>query len=858
MFAGSRDSDYIGMLNIGRLAHARGLARVQKLVHGTRNKKDKDLYKALLGETETVGGFDAIISKMSQKDLDDLMLARINEWSPGEAKANIEDLSGVTVNLMRRLQQVDNHYHSDVIPNLKKILPPDHPLHKMEPLENHYLISRSWFGDWRVPIYRAKPAQEGLSDEVIGYASGYGRKDALEEANRLTAKLNEDSDLAFNVGFRKGDAAKSGRDKDLENVRRLRGLSLETQARFKKARAAIFPAGQPPVRYRQSTGMKGYSETLRKDELRNKVIGNLIETERMVQANLLNHFLGNRFTQLQMRDPRLAADLAERLGHMQGGGSKMWKNFDDVLNPVLAPFFGRDAVKTLADSSNKIMFDWTLGFYDIGFAAVNAVTPILTGLPELAFVMGATPKQLSRYYQINTVMGPETGINAVSSISPMRMMSAALKDMGKPSADLKKAFYRAIDEGVVDPKMVEEFIGETSKTVKSVKEVLQGDAGFLKWLRESGRFMANQSEKFTRGVSFTMGYNVGKDFLRLQGDDLYNFATQFTARTNFLYSTADRAKLMTGSVGQTFGLFKNWGMHQLGNMLVYGGEAALRGNVKPLVYMMGTNAVIGGVGSLPFYGAADSISRLLSDESLLQNIYEGSGWVGTPDEVTDTFMYGLPAFAGLTVQSRVTPLGNEFARDVSFQMQSATFDRMKYLTGAIGDSVDRWVKTGVFPLTTEKDRLQWYRALLPRTMYRSLSLTENRSIQSMRNGNSLTSPLNMPYAASYMLGLSPISVAKENELADHVWKDNAYRKELTTQLGELWLEASKVSVEEGRKIRSMVIKRAVEAGIDLSSVYLSSATQQRNAEGSSLERRSKDYSTISVNNMILRTGRGGD
>ena len=467
--------------------------------------------------------------------------------------------------------------------------------------------------------------------------------------------------------------------------------------------------------------------------------------------------------------------------------------------------------------------------------------------------MGATPQRLARYYQINTVMGKNTGLVDISSVSPTKIMGAAIRDMGKPSPDLKKAFIRAIDDGIVDPKMVEEFVGENAKTVRNLRDVLKGDEGFYKWAKEMGRTLANNSEKFSRGASFTMGYNVGRDFLRLNGDELYNFASQFTARTNFLYSTADRARLMTGTLGQTFGLFKNWGMHQLGNMIVYTSEGALRGNMKPLFYMMGTNAVIGGVGSLPFYGAADSLSRLLSDDTLMQNIYEGSSWVGAPQQASDMFMYGMPAFAGLTVQSRVTPLGNEFARDVSFQMQSATFDRMKYLSGAIGDSVDKWANTGVTPFTTERDRLQWYRALLPRTMYRALSLTENNSIQSMRNGNALTSPMNTPYAMAYTLGISPVSVAKENELADEVWRDNNMRKKMVGDLGELWLHSYELPMKERQELRQNIHKQIWTSGVDFTSVIASAHALRRNREEPSLDRRYSDQATRLKHEVVLGT-----
>ena len=104
--------------------------------------------------------------------------------------------------------------------------------------------------------------------------------------------------------------------------------------------------------------------------------------------------------------------------------------------------------------------------------------------------------------------------------------------------------------------------------------------------------------------------------------ELGQFAKKFTERTNYLYGQADRAGIMTGPVGGTFGLFKNWMMHYVGNMAEYAGEGFKRNNWTPLLWQQASTFGIGGFAATPLYPLAQTFNDWASDDPLIVNAYE--------------------------------------------------------------------------------------------------------------------------------------------------------------------------------------------------------------------------------------------
>lgn len=826
LFEGSRDPEFINLLTAARMMHSRGAARASTLFFGkSLPPKAQSIFKQILGETEKVGGLERLVNRLSQKDIVHLRIASNEGLTISQVQSQL-GASKEVVGLMRRLKGIQSQY-LDKFARLKKVTGEE----IFSPADHHFMLPRAWEGHWRVPIYRRASTGE-FQTKPVAFASGFSKKEVLKEADDLIKEVKA-AGIEGNFGFFKTRFQSFGRDRDLQLVKELDLNRSEVKAFISAKSRLIEKAGA-----RQATTFKVSQQ---RDDLSKSLFSGLIESERTLQDRVTRHFLDPHVKKLAQREPALGDQLSKRLAAMAGEKGDVSRRIDEILDPLLASFAGRNAASNIVRTANQAMFHWTLGFGDLGFAAVNALTPVITVLPETAYLLHAPPQALARYYSHSLVANTTGRLESVRALDPVRILNRALRSMGSPDDELRSAFRWAEEFGHIDPKYVEEFVGQNARTVKNWRSILSSQGGFLEFGKELSKFLPGVSEKFTRGVSFATGYHVGKDFFGLSGERLWDFAAQFTARTNFLYSVGDRPRIITGSVGTLFGLFKNWGMHQVGNMMVYAGEGVARRNWSPLMWMMGGTAAMGGLGALPFYGAADSFSKLVSDDPITENLYEAMGLVGTPDAVEDSVMYGLPAFLGISLQGRVAPTGNQIVRDVDFLFRSATLDRMGALTDALGQSISHWRNTGQNPLYNERQRLMWYRALLPRTLYRAMSFTEEKGLQSLRTGNSLTDPASLPQRASFFFGLTPLEFEKTLDLQNELWADQTKRKAMISSYGAAWAEATKRG--DAQEL-IFLMKRAIEDGVSPDSILRSADGFTRKAEGAQIDRQFDAYQVL--------------
>lgn len=571
-----------------------------------------------------------------------------------------------------------------------------------------------------------------------------------------------------------------------------------------------------------------------REELKRTLVDKLHSYQNhMAELNVRN-VLGKDFERLSQDDPRIFNQLNQRIDDMSGRQGAVGKGTNVLMDKILAPYLGKDSATKLVAAANEVTHHFTLGLGNTSYPLNNSMGMLQTTLPHVAFVLKATKESIARYYGWGIAAGmngkAKTGIGF---LQPAKIAYQAFKEIGKPSEELLEHFGRAAREGVTDPKIVEEFAGQNSSTVKKLTEAMGG--GFLNWVRAVSNFLPAASERWVRTQAFTMGHILGRDFFELEGEKLYTWAKMFTERSQFGYSTVDRARVLSGPMGNMFGLYKNWSMHYMGWLLEYIDQAK-QGNMAPLLWMMGGSAAAGGVAASPFYFAADGMARLFADKSAMQLIYENFGPANKGSTyASDGIYYGLPSFLGLSLQGSATAPGADPVRDASMMFNIVQYARMKSLGQGVGAAIDAWEADGKHPIRDRETRDAFIRAFAPRSMYRFTQALGDGVIRSLGTGNSLAHATPAE-RAWFALGLNPIGVERQMAAANELYKDQAKMKAAVTQYGDLWFQASQR--RDSDELHRLMI-RAMAAGVPLDSIMRSATSREAKAEDDALDRRFK-------------------
>lgn len=686
----------------------------------------------------------------------------------------------------------------------------------IDPKPFHFMLSRTWKGDWRVPVVEGK--------NVIGYASGFQRGDAIKQAQRIIAKAAEDG-----YTWHARTPALSGQlEQDLVN---LRGLSLEGAQQFGK----YVNKAAPKTLSHTRTGAAyytGYDKPWSQKELEELVLKQLRKYQGY-QAKLgTNALLKQDLDSLRGQDYALYEQLVDRLNKVYGEPGKIAQAVNEASDKLLSPYLGKNSASKIVGTANKYMFRWTLGFWNVGYNAANMLTFMQTAYPHLSFLTTASPSRISQYYTYYPVKGIATR-NGLGVLDVFKLTKQSFREMGRPDSLLRKHFERAAQEGVWDPRFIEEFVGEKSKTVLQLKQVLSGDQPFSEWFGAAADLMPGFTEKFARGHSFVLGRTFFRDVMGVQDEELlYQLSKQFVEKTQFLYSTGDRASIITGPMGSAVGLFKNWIMHYIGWMAEYTGEGVLRGNWAPLLWMMGSTAALGGAAALPIYGAVDAMSEAFSDRSMMKNIYTMFNVDGDP-VFSDAVMYGLPAFFGFSIQNQVSAPGANPGRDASQLFSLAYVDRLNYAAKAFGSAVDTWSTTGQHPGADPHTRDLLMRAFAPRAMYKVTETIQDAALRSLSTGYPVIEGLSTSQRVMHGLGLPPLEVEKHYRAADELWNDQNAMRAAIQAYGQQYAEA--IQAGDWRTIDSLVARATVQ-GVNMSSIIKSAKARLAKGQEDSIDR----------------------
>lgn len=674
---------------------------------------------------------------------------------------------------------------------------------RLTPAAGHFGLSRSWDGDLRVAIRDSE-------EKLIGIAAGQSRVSAKKAADRLVDDL-----------VAQGHTARVAEEFDITNTVKLpRDLK---------------PHVSSPAWVLERQGLAGYKhfdKPFTKKELLDAYASNVRKRTKYMANATITNLLADDIAKVSMEDPTMHTILTERLNDLAGQRSALAKIQEQVVDSVLSLVMGKNTASGIVSATNKLMWHLELGALRIAYPVMNMLTFMQTVLPEAAFVRTAGADTLAKYY---TTWGLHGGKAAapMGALDPIKMWWQGTKQMHvKGDARWDKAVARGINEGVLDPRFIEEAVGQTSAQATNLASAMKS-GGMVPWLKAVSEYLPAQSEKWSRLNSFSTAYKMGKDVLGLQDDELlYKFAKDFTDRTMFRYGMEARPRVFTTPAGSALGLFKNWMMHYMGMMADYTGEGVMKNNWNPLMWQTAGTFAVGGLAATPLYGVANAFAQATTGKSALVKTYENLDFL--PDQVSDAIVYGLPAgLSGISLSgASQSPLANP-ARDVTQMFSLVQADRGKAIANAFQGGMDYMEATGQNPLSDPNTRDMLARAVTPKTLYRGLQVTQDGAIKSLTTGNPVVKNLGPIDQYLFQLGFNPVKLERAYAVADELWTDQTKMKKAVQTMGEALSHAYE---RNDQKEMQAIVGNALALGVDLSSVERSAMSRLAKQEGDIITR----------------------
>lgn len=786
---------------IANAAKTMAEAETERLFHGGRvlNEKIKNVYQAIVSGAEPPAGRDslkvALDSLKKNKDQSEIF-KQIWEKNATREEAVALGAEGEALKVWDMLHEIQGGLLEGQT-KIKSSMGPD-----AAALGPHHLnISKHWVGDYRIPLMEGK--------KVIGYSSGITLDAARKEAEAV-AKIALDEGRLLRAG---APIEMKNFEGELELFKRLSPADVNV---FNNLRAKVYSREQGENLLERR--VRGHAEAKSIDEIE-KAIYRQIKNFKMHEARTATRAaIQGDLNKIALENPRTAEELNKRIGYVYGELGPISKGINKAFDTVFEPALGKNSASKIVAAGNKYLFRVTLGFLNTGFNLANMLTFVQTGLPHLAYLASAAPGRVMKYY----THWPLEGTKSMADVGVMdifKLAGQSFREMGKPTKQLLKHFERGAAEGVWDPRFVEEFVGEQSRKAISMRGALTGEQPFSESLAVMADFIPATTEKFARGHAFTLGHIFFRDIAGVTDDEmLYQLSKQFVEKSQYLYSTGDRAALITGPLGSVFGLFKNWPMHYISWMLEYTGEAFMRGNWKPLLFMTGGTTAVGGIAALPFYGAADTVSQWLTDESVMQHTYSQFGAAKRDEAVmSDAVFYGLPAMLGFSIQNQVAAPFADPGADAARLMQFAWWDRMKYFGKLGGSIVDQMAATGQNPISDQQTLNMFLRTFAPKNIYRTAQVIQDESLRSLTTGYPVAN-VSVAERVAFGFGLNPRFIERSYRVADELWDDQTKRLAAVSKYGQAYFEAQSSGDFAGMK---NIITRAMFEGVDVSSVIKS-------------------------------------
>ena len=778
----------------------------------------------LRAQPKARGGLEGLIDKL---DVEDLKWVNTFFEQVGEegilplAERNLRH-EGYTINarkLIHALSKMDER----MLDEYQDVLDVTGETRLWAPLLDHLMMSRTWEGTLRLPLFLEKAdGTQGAIAYIIGAKSG---KQARELAEKVQKSMLEKHGTKLQINPSMNLVGKLEDARSIIDAASMRNVTVASQIHKELRGIKEAKLG----RFQTRSGVKGFQLLKDKNELKEKIFGSIREMEREKAKLYRKWAFRDELADLKRARHDLATDMEHRLELMEGGttGFSKWTNemVDNTLGKIF-PAIGRNGATRIANGVNRAMFNLTLGAFDVGFPAMNAVTFVQTVLPESSLVLTAPASRLASLYEPGLIPDASGWLRPAYHLSPAKLSFMSFKRMSNPTDELARMFNRGVADKTLTPNITEAFVGQANATIK-IKEVLEGREGWLDYLQGLSSFMPSKSEEFARLHSFTNAYIIGKEIIGLTDDSLYKFAKQFTERTMYVYDQPFRANLIQGPVGSAFGLFKNWSMHYLAAFGQYMGEGFHRNNWSPLLWSMAGTSTVAGAGGIPLAFLAEGFSQAFSDKSVMENLYNVAGYdnlgpIGV--KASDTLYYGLPALLGVTLQSRTEAPTADPMRDMSMLTSFAIIDRFRNLGKAFTEGIDFARATGALPTKNPLFLNKMARALAPRTLYRTLQLQENGVISSINTGSHIIETT-LAGQMAHVLGFTPVELQKAYDLNTYWRADVEGQRRQIESLGKL---AADQMIEGNWEGYTRTIAGAAASGVPVDSLIKSGTTRAGN------------------------------
>jgi hypothetical protein len=793
-------------------------ARVTNVLYGADKFDDsKSLLKNVLFHTPKSEALMANINRLTPKDLTDIRFVLESELPFDrvlEANARF-DINGEKLisdqakDFLQAMQLISDNFTQRV--SKLQATVQDQGVMKLvaefQARKGHYAMTRDFPGSYRVFLME--------KGEVVGIATGDSPAAAREAA----------MDIITQQGKRGRVITEGGMVDD----------ALRDPVEIQKLKAKVLKPG-----FLKNRGdLLGYE--LQRGELTNKKLGELVEKNLRRRENYIRNVtmyeqLAETLATLNRQRPQDAQALERVMQRMMGNEGEFARVQNAAMDKVLhaVGFSGKDSASSIVRVTQKLLTSFQFNFGNLTQPILNMVGTFQTILPEISYVLHASPETLARnYVSVPLLDGRNSVKGTMGILSEWKLFGNAMQRMGVRWKDQPDDFKGLVEEMVrqrqLAPRFAEEQFGVDGAILRDPLAAFKSGSSFVDYFEAANGLLISKSEELNRMMVVNSAYELAK-VMDLPFDRMVNFTREMMGKTAFNYGTADRATVFTTPLGSLAGTFKNWMFHYMANMIKYasGGKETL----PALFWQTAATAVIGGSAATPFVmPIANGASKFLTDKSAMENLYAMTGGDGLDERVADGVMYGLPGALGLSFASQAASPGSDPARDASMMFSFAAFDRGKALSTATKDALVAYKVSGEGPWEDELVRGELVRALAPRTFYRAMALTQDHAVRSLSTGYDVAH-LGLGGSLLYGAGFNPTELEKTYEVYNEIRNDQRRQKEAVAELGQTLAQAWESGDD---RLANRTFTRAMAIGVDTSSVLRSAQARQKRAMETQLE-----------------------
>jgi len=699
-----------------------------------------------------------------------------------------------------------------------------------------YIMPRMFTGDWFAPV----------TDEFgnLQWLANGTRKQAMhqadivvKEAEKAGRKLTIAEPYMMGVGKPVDQIGnlhdlvqmQMGKDAQMQEIvqRAMKRIAIDQAGR--KASGNLPRLGAPKTLTEERGGVPGSPDIHQPtaQEIIKSVDNHYKQLFRFAATSAWrNRFLPEAFN-LSKQDQTLFRDLIRKQNQIMGFEGQITNALNKALDPILGTAMGGKSATKIAVATNELLYDWNLAIMNPTFSLLNVLQPVQTVLPHLSFILSGLKRGLNEVVEGDMHMSLRYGADGkprevIGVLSPARIMARAMKLMGNPDEELKAHLGRAKTEGTLAAQLFEGWYGGQSRGLETIGDAYRnaggGTAGSWEAMKRIATFTAERSEEISRGIAFNSYYILGKDYLGLEGDQLYLFMKRGTHNSMFGYSLIDRSRMFTGPIGSMFGLFKNWQMHFISSMFQYANLGWQHGIWGPLLWQFGVAGAVGGLGAMgPLKWIADSLASW-HDDSPNSYLWMQDHW----HEAADEIYFGLPALFGATLQASASLPGTDVRNDLTSLSSFVFLERAKAAGKAVGGAWDYATANGTDPLRNPNIRDQLMQAFAPRAFFRAFASVEGDYIKSMSTGYPQVRNVSPLSKILYGAGLNQVEVERQQVAARELWKDQEQRRGLIQQLG---MQLADAQLNQDFDTMEAVNMRALAMGLPVTSVYKSARTR---------------------------------